>query len=135
MFLMAQEVGFVKDDHVGFGRGVVLMAPHNKRVIAPSEARGEGIGAKSLEIRHHHSADESDGGSPSTGKCYGLRRSRLWLIRAATVMRSRRATAVGFSVGGGEPKNRMREILTSGTVGGAGGNPGSYPEALERQAG
>jgi hypothetical protein len=27
------------------------------------------------------------------------------------------------------PKNRMREIFTYGTVGGAGGNPGSYPEA------
>jgi len=31
---------------------------------------------------------------------------------------------------GEELKNRMREIFTSGTVGGAGGNPGSYPEPV-----
>ena len=48
--------------------------------------------------------------------------------RAATVMRSQWATAAGLPVQGGELKNRMREIFTSGTVGGAGGNPGSYPE-------
>jgi hypothetical protein len=48
--------------------------------------------------------------------------------RAATVMRSRWATAAGLPVPDGEPRNRMREILTSGSVGGAGGNPGSYPE-------
>lgn len=30
---------------------------------------------------------------------------------------------------GGDPKNRMMEICRSGSVGGAGGNSGSYPEA------
>jgi len=30
--------------------------------------------------------------------------------------------------------NRMREIFTYGSVGGAGGNPGSYPARNERQA-
>jgi len=43
-------------------------------------------------------------------------------------MRSQRATAVNLPVPGGELRNRMREILTSGSVGGGGGNPGSYPE-------
>ena len=46
------------------------------------------------------------------------------LTRAATVMRSRRATAAGLPVPGGE----LGEFFTSGSVGGAGGNPGPYPE-------
>ena len=51
------------------------------------------------------------------------------LIRAATVMRSRCATAAGLPVPGGELRNRMRKFFTSGSVGGGGGNPGPYPEA------
>jgi len=43
-------------------------------------------------------------------------------------MRSWWATAAGLPVPGGELRNRMKENFTSGSVGGAGGNPGSYPE-------
>jgi hypothetical protein len=50
------------------------------------------------------------------------------LTRAATVMRSRWETAAGLSAAGGETRNRMKVTFTSGSVGGAGGNPGSYPE-------
>jgi len=51
------------------------------------------------------------------------------LTRVATVMRSRRAIAAGIPVPGRDLRNRMREFFTSGSVGGAGGNPGPYPEA------
>lgn len=45
-------------------------------------------------------------------------------------MHPRRAAVVGIPcVRVREPRNRMREIFTSGSVGGAGGDPGSYPEA------
>jgi len=50
-------------------------------------------------------------------------------------MRSRWATAAGLPVPGGELRNRMKEIFTSGSVGGAGGNPGSYPDRAERSSG
>ena len=35
----------------------------------------------------------------------------------------------------GEPRNRMRESRTAGSVGGAGGNPGSYPDRAEKSSG
>ena len=43
-------------------------------------------------------------------------------------MRSRRAAVASLPASGGELTNRMREIFKSGSVGGVGGDPGSYPE-------
>ena len=50
-------------------------------------------------------------------------------VRAAKVMRLSGCRLMGFSFGNGrEPRNRMREIFTSGSVGRAPGNRCFYPE-------
>jgi len=52
------------------------------------------------------------------------------MARAAKVMRQSGCRLIGFSFGNErEPRNRMREIFTSGSVGRAPGNRRFYPEA------
>ena len=51
------------------------------------------------------------------------------MVRAAKVMRQSGCRLIGLSFrNAGEPRNRMREIFTSGSVGRAPGNRCFYPE-------